>query len=87
MIDGLLGRLRTRLAELEEAKRLLESSMSRRVYRMFGDRIMVELSLDEARRYIEDEMESIGLQLKRLEEEREKLVKELRELERKLKLY
>ena len=85
-LNSVITRLRSRLVELEEAKRVLEEGKPRRVYRIFGERVMVELSLEEARRFVEEEVEALKLQLKRLEEERERLSKELRELEKKLGL-
>ncbi len=85
-LDALITRMRSRLVELEEARRLLSETKPRRVYRIFGNRVMVELSMDEARRFVEEDIEATRIQLKKLEEERERLIRELRELEKKLGL-
>ncbi len=88
-LEETISRLRSRLYELEEAKRLLEEkgASAHRVYRMFGDRIMIEVSVEEARRFLEDEIEALRIQIERLEREYKEKLRELQELERRLRLH
>jgi len=75
--------LRSRIAELQSAKRILEEKKPRTVFRSIGP-MMVEVGLEEALRFIEDELEVSELRLRRLEEQERKLVEAIKELERKL---
>jgi chaperonin cofactor prefoldin len=77
--------LRARIAELRTAKRILEEKKPRSVFRSVGG-LMIEIGLDDAMRYIDDELEVAELKLKRLEEQEKKLVEAIRELEKKIGL-
>lgn len=86
-LEETISTLRTRLYELEEAKRILESSRGvRKIFRIFGNRIMIEIGAENAKRFLEDEIEAIRLQLDKLEKEYKEKLKELQELERRLHL-
>ncbi len=75
--------LRSRIAELRNAKRILEEKKPRTVFRSIGP-MLVEIGLEEALRYIEDELEIAELRLKKLEEQERKLAATIKELEKKL---
>ncbi len=81
-----LNELRGVEAELREALRALDVFKPKRVYRIFGGRVMIEIPPEEARRVIEEELELIKVRASKLEEEQSKLLKELRELEKRLGL-
>jgi chaperonin cofactor prefoldin len=75
--------LRARMAELRNAKRILEEKKPKTVFRSIGP-LMIETGLEDAKRYIEDELEITELRLKKLEEQEKRLLEAIRELERKL---
>ena len=77
--------LRARIAELRSAKKVLEEKKPRTVFRSIGG-LMVETSLEDALRYIEDELEVAELRLRRLEEQERRLVEAIKELEKRLGL-
>ena len=86
-LEEAISRLRTRLYELEEAKRFLESSReARKVFRVFGDKVMIEIGFEDAKRFLSDELEATRLQLERLEKEYKEKLRELQELEKRLHL-
>lgn len=60
--------------ELEEAKRLIEKSTPRRIYRFLGP-LAVEITMDEAKQYLDERLEILELRIKKIEE----LMKALRE--------
>ncbi|BEP16707.1 hypothetical protein PYJP_00590 [Pyrofollis japonicus] len=77
--------LRSRIHELREAKKILENREPRQVFREIGG-LVIEVSLEDAMRYIDDELELLELRLKKLEEEEKKLSQQIRELEKALSI-
>ncbi len=80
-----LNTVRARIAELREAKRILEEKKPRTVFREVGG-LLVETSLEEALRYVSDELEVLELRQKKLEEQEKRLLEAIRQLEEKLGL-
>ncbi len=85
MVRNEIVALRSRIAELRSAKKVLEEKKPRTVFRSIGG-LLVETSLEDAMRYIEDELEVAELRLKRLEEQEKRLVEAIKELEKRLGL-
>jgi len=83
LIRNELAALRARIAELRSAKRILEEKRPRTVFRSIGP-MLIEVTLEDALRYLEDELEIAELRLKKLEEQEKKLTEAIRELEKKL---
>ncbi len=77
--------VRARLAELREARRVLEKASPKTVFRSIGG-LLIEVPPEEARRYVEDEIEVLELRLRKLEEQEKKLLEAITELEKKLGL-
>ncbi len=73
--------LQTRLHELKEARRYLEKGIARKIYREIA-RLVIEVTKDEAEKYIEEEEELVKLRIKKLEEEKNKLLREIRGYEK-----
>jgi chaperonin cofactor prefoldin len=86
LVRSELSAVRARIAELREARRLLEERRPRTVFREVGG-LMVEVGLEEALRYIGEELEVLELRLKRLEEQEKSLARTIREIEEKLGLH
>lgn len=80
-----LNAVRARIAELREAKRILEEKKPRTVFREVGG-LLVEASLEEALRYVSDELEVLELRQKKLEEQERRLLEAIKQLEEKLGL-
>ena len=73
--------LKSRLSEINEAKRVLEKNIDRRIYREIG-RLIIEVSREEALRYLDEEEEVTRIRIEKLEGERKKLLDEIRRLEK-----
>ncbi len=73
--------LRSKLSEIREAKRILSNRVDRRIYREIG-RLVIEVSREEALKYLEDEEEVTMIRIEKLEGERKKLLEEIRRLEK-----
>ncbi len=73
--------LKTRLSEINEAKRVLEKNIDRRIYREIG-RLIIEVSREEALRYLDEEEELVRVRIEKLEGERKKLLDEIKRLEK-----
>ncbi len=80
-----LNTVRARIAELREAKRILEEKKPRTVFREVGG-LLVETSLEEALRYVSDELEVLELRQRKLEEQERRLLEAIKQLEEKLGL-
>ncbi len=83
-IEESINSLRRVVLELREAREAIEQLKPSRAYRVYGGRVIIEVPVSEAKRMLEEELELAELQLKKLEEEREKLLRELRELEKRM---
>ena len=77
--------LRSRLAELREAKRLLKEVNPSRIFREVGG-LIIEVDLASAIRYVEEEAEIIELRINQLEKKRRELAEEIKRLESEIKL-
>ena len=73
--------LQARLRELREARKYLEKGVARRVYREVAE-LVIEVTEDEARKYLEEEEELVRLRIRKLEEEKNKLLQDIRNYER-----
>jgi len=73
--------LQARLRELREAKKYLEKGVGRRVYREVAE-LVIEVTEEEARKYVEEEEELVRLRIRKLEEEKNKLLQDIRNYER-----
>lgn len=77
--------LKSRLAEVSEARRVLSKAVARRCFRFLGG-LLIEVSEEEARKYLEEEEEALRLRINTLEEKREEVLGKIRELERSLRM-
>ncbi len=85
-IDAKLRELEVREVELREALRLVEEGKARSIYRVFGNRVIVEMDPGKAAEMIREEIELAKLTRERLLKRREEILKEIRSLEKELKL-
>ncbi len=83
-LEETINELRRVALELREAREAIEQFKPSRAYRVYGGRVIIEVPVSEAKRILEEELELIELRLKKLEEEREKLLRELQELEKRI---
>jgi len=77
--------LKSRLAEVSEARRVLSAGIARRCFRFLGG-LLIEVSKEEAMKYLEEEEEALKIRIDTLEKERTKTLEKIRELERNLKV-
>jgi len=77
--------LRSRLAEIREARKILEKKKPSTVFREIG-RLVIEVTLDDAMSYLRDEEELLETRLARLEAEEKRLREEIARLEKELGL-
>ncbi len=63
--------------ELEEARKLIEKSSPRRIYRFLGP-LAVEITREEAEKYINERLELIEIRIKKIEERMKTLREELK---------
>lgn len=77
--------LKSRLAEVSEARRVLSAGIARRCFRFLGG-LLIEVSKEEAMKYLEEEEETLRIRINTLEKERTKTLRKIRELERSLKI-
>ena len=77
--------LRSRLAEIREARKILEEKKPGTIFREIGG-LVIEVTLDDALSYLRDEEELLETRLTRLEAEEKKLREEIARLEKELGL-
>jgi len=75
--------LKSRLAEVSEAKRVLSKGVARKCFRFLGG-LLIEVSEEEARKYLEEEEEALKLRIDATEKRRKEVLEKIRELERSL---
>jgi len=73
--------LKVKLAEVGEARRVLSKGVHRRIYRALGN-LLIEVSEEEARKYLEEEEEVLKLRVNALEKRRRELLSKIAELEK-----
>ena len=61
---------------LEEAKKLIEKQSNRKIYRFMGP-FAIEVTYEEAKQYINNRLELLDIEIKKIEKEIESLAKEL----------
>lgn len=77
--------LRSRLAEVREARRILEEKKPGTIFREIGG-LVIEVTLDDALSYLRDEEELLETRLAGLEAEEKRLREEIARLEKELGL-
>ena len=85
LIERELRLLRLRLAELREARKVLESGRPRKVFRGVGG-LLIEVSVEEALKYVKDEEEVLEVRVSSLERELKEVSAKVAELESRLGL-
>lgn len=75
--------LKSRLAEVSEAKRVLSKGVARKCFRFLGG-LLIEVSEEEARKYLEEEEETLKIRIEAAERRRKEILEKIRELERSL---
>ena len=75
--------LKSRLAEVSEAKRVLGKGVARKCFRFLGG-LLIEVGEEEARKYLEEEEETLKLRIESAEKRRKEILEKIRELERSL---
>ncbi len=78
--DELIAKLEFQLAELKEALEWMKKMNVRSAYRIFGNRIAIEVDPSNLEKYVEEEVELLKARLNELKRKREELAKELRSL-------
>ncbi len=77
--------LKSKLSEINEAKRYLEKNLARRIYREIAS-LVIEVTREEAEKYLSDEEDLVKLRIEKLEEERRRILEEIRRYEKILRL-
>ncbi len=85
LIERELRLLKLRLAELREARRVLESGKPRKVFREVGG-LLVEVSVEEALKYVRDKEEVLEVRVASLERELKEVSAKVSGLESRLGL-
>jgi len=83
VVERELIALRSKLAEVSEAKRVLGKGVARRYYRLLSN-LLIEVSEEEVRKYLEEEEEILKHRINAAEKRRRELLERIRELERSL---
>ncbi len=73
--------LKSKLSEISEAKRYLEKNITRRIYREIAS-LVIEVTREEAEKYLGDEEDLVKLRIEKLEEERRRITEEIRRYEK-----
>ncbi len=79
-IDQTLAKLQVELEELKEALKWMEELHPKSAYRIFGNRIAIEVDPEKAKSVIEEEIKLLEAKIETLKKERERIENELRSL-------
>ncbi len=79
-IEQALGEIQAEIIELREAKKAIEEYNVRRVYRLYGKRLFIEVDPSRITKSIDEEIELLEVKAARLESEKKRVEEELRKL-------